>query len=210
MKTKTLRFVCTTALALGVVSEAVSQAGNRDLRPVRIREIEGTGKKGLVKTPVYSSSVSAASRKLREWGQIRVEYQTSKEPRWEWINTLRFQYHVLLMKPTPAKKKKREFTMLRGAVTYVDVKGGEQHQSTMFIRPQTVERYGLPVAVHVQITPDDGEGTAADVSEKLRGGALPEQWWDDDRLDVKDGLLYNRARSPFALIDIDNYETIQQ
>ncbi|MDA0321934.1 MAG: hypothetical protein O2923_04360 [Verrucomicrobia bacterium] len=208
MKTNILRLVCATALALAVVSESVGQEGNRDSRPVRIREIEGMGKKGLVNTPVYSSSVSGASRKLREWGQIRVEYQTSKDPRWEWINTLRFKYHVLLMKRT--RDKKREFTMLRGDVTYVDVQGGEEHQSTMFIRPQTIERYGLPVAVHVQITPDDGDTTAADVSEKLSGGALPEQWWDNDRLDVKDGLLYSRARSPFALIDIDNYETIQQ
>jgi hypothetical protein len=173
---------------------------------VGVKEIEGTGKKGLVQTPVYSSSVSSSVRKPREWSQIRVEYQTADNP--EWMDTLQFRYHVLVMLRT--RDKKREFTLLRGDVTYVDVEGGEDHQSTMYIRPQTLKRYGLPVAVHVQITPSEGDATDAADSEKLSGGALPERWWENDRLDVKDGLLYNRARSPFALIGIDNYETIQQ
>lgn len=206
MNRNSIGVACAVALGLAFALESVGQDTAREQRLVRIREIEGMGKDVLVNTPVYSSSVSTAPGKRKEWGQILVEYQTADEP--EWMDTIGFRYHVLLV--TMSKDKKREFVMLRGDVQYVDVQGGEEHFSSMFIRPQTIERYGLPVAVHVRISPSEGEATEASVSERVSGGAIPDRWWENDRLEVKDGLLYNRAQSPFALIEIDRFETIQK
>ena len=62
----------------------------------------------------------------------------------------------------------------------------------------------------------DGKVVAAedDLDGSMKG-KLPNDWWenrailDNENLTVQDGRLLNRMETPFALVNIDDYEVIR-
>ena len=174
---------------------------------LRIRKITGLGTRGEVRTPEYRTSARRGMNRPGTWARVMVEYET--EP--EWIDELIFSYYVLTLTEVDGKKS---YSFFRNNVRYIDIKEGRRHYSAVFLRPNTIERYGEPVAIAVEIS-YKGEiaGTATDV-EKSAG--LPAgEWWknrrviDNDLVTERNGYLLNRAESPFALINIDDYEAIR-
>lgn len=167
---------------------------------VRIRTLTGTGPRGLVRTPSYTTSISAGRAPARDWCEIMVQFDT--EP--EWMDELSFQYYALLY-----DRVKKEHTFLKGSVTHVDVARGKGHLSSAYIRPGTLTRYGEVVAVAAEAL-SKGVTVAAE-SEGRMGDRqpLPADWWKTIKLVPKDGYILNRTQTPFAFINYDDYEAIK-
>jgi hypothetical protein len=161
---------------------------------VIIKKLIGTGAPALVKTPEYGTSDSENMAKPLEWHRILVKFDTKSEM----IDELEFRYYAVLKHP-----KTGAYTLLRGTVTHIDVMKGKQHQSAMYIRPQTLTRYGTVERVAVEIY-YKGELIAFE-SEP----ADKQPWWRMFSGKTVDGLLLNRQQTPFAFIAYDNYELIK-
>lgn len=165
---------------------------------VRIRSITGEGGRNLVETPIYSTTISRGSNPAGRWAQISVVYDT--EP--EWIDELVFQYYALCR-----DKKTENYVLFKGAVSHIEIPQGRSHVSTMFLRPNTLLRYGEVVAVAVEIM-GRGEQVAVSHSE-LPKAKLPPDWWKSPRVTAKDGYLLSRDKTPFAFVNCDDYEAIK-
>ena len=79
------------------------------------------------------------------------------------------------------------------------------------IPPSLVERYGEPVALALEITGKDGAVLASD-SQSLM--TLPKEWWKDSKVLDNPNLtrrtgMVDRSKTPFALVNPDDYEVVQ-
>ena len=174
------------------VAAAAAETG-KDV--VTIRKLTGLGPEGRAPTPDYSVSPSENSR-ARDWAKITVIYDTESE----WIDELEFRYTAVVKHP-----KTGAFTLFPCTVAYVDIAKGRNHMSTVFLRPNTVERYGALERIAVEIYSK---------GELLSSAGLPEtppQWWRLPMTNVRTmpGILLNRSQTPFAFVGWDNYETIK-
>lgn len=188
-------------LASGSVN-AQQQAEASD--QLRVKKFVGVGRSSLVKTPVYSTSAPRSVTREQDWAQIWVQYDTAPL----WLDEVVFQYHVLAKR---VEDKKELFSLYRKAVKYADVAQGKGHISTVFLRPNTLKRYGDIVAAAVEISVD---GKVVGVQQEA-SMQLPNEWWknpavtDSPAVTVRDGYLLDRSQTPFALINIDDYEVIK-
>lgn len=167
---------------------------------IRLRELTGVGARGLVPTPVYSTSKSGGRAAAREWGELSVQFDS--EP--EWIDELSFQYYALLY-----SRMTKEYTLLKGAVSHVDIARGRGHMSAAYVRPSTLARYGEVVAVAVEVLlKGENVGTLSEgkTVDRLQ---LPQEWWKSPKLAPKDGYILSRAQTPFAFVNVDDYEAIK-
>ena len=193
------------SLALLIVSAgyAQRQTGKADREKkkdvvLKVRDFEGLGKHSLVRTPV---PVARGRNPVGEWLRVLTQYDTYPE----WIDELSFRYSVLT---ETLVERQKVFFLFKQTVRYRDIKRGRRHLSAVFLRPNTVERYGMPVAVAVEIIHN---GEVIDGGTK-QPASYPERWWQDprvvesERVTVKSGYLLPRAKTPFALLAIDDYE----
>lgn len=178
----------------------VAAGGGAMTGPIRIRELTGYGKRGLVNTPEYSTSVSRGRAVARAWAEVLVQFDSDPE----WIDELSFQYYVLIH-----DRKTKEFMFLKGLVTHPDVVRGKGHLSAMYVRPAVLERYGEVVAVAVEAVIKGETVAVANEGRLPQGQALPSDWWKTTKLIPKDGYLLNRAQTPFALVNYDDYEVVK-
>ena len=145
-----------------------------------------------VKTPVFRTAVQGmASAKQPDWWRGVVEFETAPD----WIDELEFTYYAYI----EDQSNKGAPVMFRSSVTYVNVAKGK-HLSDVFLHPNTVARMGLvkQVAVVVKV---NGAVVASEST------ATKPNWWDG--FPPVDGVLLNRAQTPFAAIDYDLYEAIK-
>jgi hypothetical protein len=205
------------ALAVGLLTLASSVAFGQATRPrapgapggtagaaqasvVRIRDLTGVGPRALVRTAEYSTSVSRGRTAARLWAETSVTYDTDPE----WLDELTFQYYVLVY-----DKAKDEHSLFKGVVTYVDVARGKGHVSPMYLRPSTLARYGEVVGVAVEIL-HQGSVVATEANGRQgKGQPLPPEWWKVYQGTVREGVLLDRSRTPFALVNVDDFETIK-
>ena len=218
----TVCVAATLLLMAGSVFAQTSRLGQRTAGPagtarganekadqVKISRLAPPGKTSVVRTPEFNYNVqntmAKLSKKPREWALFEVKYETSSK----WTDELKFEYHVM----TKGKNDegKEAFSYYTAVVRYVDIPKGE-HMSSVAIAPSLVERHGEPVAVALEVTGKDGTVLA---SESPAGGmALPKEWWKDSKvLDSpnvtrRNGLI-DRSKTPFALINPDDYEVVQ-
>lgn len=191
--------------AVGRNPAAVAQA---DRDAARIRKITGLGSRGKIRTPEFRvSSTRASVNPPGHWIQITTEYATKPE----WIDELVFQYYVITETRDAGKKL---YSLFRATVRYGDVERGTRHFSTVFLKPNTVKRFGEPIGMAVEIS-YKGNVVATDSDVKAGAGLPDGEWWknphvtDSDAVKTRSGYLLNRSETPFALIDIDDYETIR-
>jgi len=203
-----LRIVCALLMLAVLHAEAWAQARAKpEGQPAptggpvaRVREITGVGPRYMVKTPEYTTSLSRGKASPRDWAELSVVYDT--EP--EWVDELTFQYYTLLF-----DKKKGDYSLFKGTVTYVDIPKGRNHASTMYLRPVALTRYGEVTAMAVEII-YKGEVIDTKTDERMiKGAKLAKEWWKSPQLAVKEGYVLNRAQTPFALVNYDDYETIK-
>jgi len=200
--------------ALGQAARPVRRGTARDTGQrtadkavLKIRKLEGLGKRSLIGTPEYRTSVSRSSKTPGEWLRVRVTYDTYPE----WIDELTFQYYVLTLK---TERGKRAYSLFKARVGYVDIEEGRGHMSTVFLRPSTLKKYGTQAGVAVEIS--HGGKVVAEESDEESSAKLPEDWWkksnvvESQAVTVRNGYLLDRSKSPFALINIDDHEIIKQ
>jgi hypothetical protein len=181
----------------GYVAPAAGAVGGA---AIRLRELTGIGPRSLVRTPIYSASISGGRAAAREWGELTVQFDSDPE----WIDELSFQYFALLY-----SRVNKEYTLLKGAVTYVDVARGRGHLSSAYIRPNTLLRYGDVVAVAVEVLLKGETVTTVSEGKMADKQPLPVEWWKNAKLAPKDGYILNRTQTPFAFINVDDYEAIK-
>lgn len=176
---------------------------------VAIRRMPPPGKTAMVRSPEFNVNVQNTmpklSKKPREWALFEIKFETDNK----WIDELAFNYHVM----TKGKNDegKEAFSYYTATIRYVDVPKGE-HMSCVAIPPSLVERYGEPVALALEITSKNGTVLA---SESPAGGiTLPKEWWKDSKVLDNPALtrrtgLVDRSKTPFALVNADDYEVVQ-
>ena len=162
-----------------------------------IRKMEATGPNTRVKTPKFNNNANEPQAKAENWARISVQYETDVE----WTDALEFRYMVVVKHP-----KTSAFSMFPVAVTYIDIPKGKRHTSTVFLRPNTLKRYGNVEWAGVKIYLK-GKDTPVAVAQMPND---PRPWTAKlPKLTTKNGVLLNRDQTPFAQVAIDNYETIK-
>lgn len=159
--------------------------------------------------PEFNANVKVKSRlvtKRREWALVECEYSTHDK----WMDQLSFTYHVL-SSSRDEESGKQIYNYYTTTVRYIDVPKGK-HRSCVCLSPNLVERYGEPVAMAVEVT---GKGSDVLASDQTSFGInLPKEWWKNDKvmnsemLKRRNGLI-DRSKTPFALINPDDYEVVQ-
>ena len=177
-------------------------AADRDA--VRLRKLVWQGSQAKIKTPEYRTTASKGVTTPGEWWQFTVEYDTKPE----WADALTFQFYALGLGRIDGKKAYAFYTK---RVVFAEIKEGRSHRATVFLRPNTVERYGAPVAFAVEIY-YKGQMIVQKSEESTK---LSKTWWknaaviDSALVTKREGYLLNRAESAFAYVDVDAYETIR-
>ena len=143
------------------------------------------------KTPVYSVKNAQSPVRQPDWWRVMVEYDTAPD----WIDELEFTYYVYMKDQSNQNAE----MMFRGTATYVNVAKG-RHYSDMFLHPSTLARLGRVEQVAVVV-----KAKGAVVASEST--AQTPNWWD--RFPPVDGVLLNRAQTPFAFVDYDMYEQIK-
>lgn len=174
-------------------------------KQIRIKKIVGTGRQTVVKTPSYNTNASRSATPEKDWYQFWVNYETAPE----WIDEMVFSFHVLAKTTV---KGKDAFSLYRKTVRYIDVAKGRSHMSTVYLRPNAIKRYGEVVAVAVEISVK-GQPAAENFEVKIPN--MPDKWWknpavvESAAVTVRDGYLLDRSETPFAFINVDDYEVIK-
>ena len=183
---------------------AMAQAPEGKQEVIRLRRLEWQGGDAEIETPEYRTSVSRGVTRQGIWRQFMVDYDTREE----WTDELTFEFHVLALGLVDGKKAYSYYT---ARVSYIDIPEGRRHMATVFLRPNTIQRYGKPAAFAVEIF-HKGELVARESEAATK---LPEMWWKDAKVveselvSKRDNYLLNRAQTPFAFVDVDAYETIK-
>lgn len=171
---------------------------------VQIRKFEGVGKQYQVKTPEYRSTVTDGTKRPGDWAEIKLQFDTFED----WIDEIVVQFYVLTQDKEKGKAKSA-YSFYKATVHCVNVEKGNGHLAAVYLPPHAVKRYGLPVAIAVELSVG---GKALPVkSDSEKGLKLPEEWWKDPQVLGSDNVtsreyLTLRSQSPFALAAIDDYE----
>ena len=182
----------TTPGAAGTVASVQPAVGKES---ILIRKMEATGPATKVRTPEIKNDANEPQAQAKDWARISVQYETDAE----WTDELEFRYMVLVKNPKISSPS--AFTMFPATVTYIDIPKGKRHTSTVFLRPNTLERYGLVEWAGVKVYIRGEQVAVAQMPDDQRPWAISYK--------TREGVLLNRSQTPFALVAIDNYETIK-
>ncbi|NQT92574.1 MAG: hypothetical protein HQ559_07430 [Lentisphaerae bacterium] len=172
---------------------------------VRIKRLTGLGGQSKVETPTYRTDVQRGAKPAKMWVRLTTTYDTAPE----WIDELTLQYHAMAAKKEGPVTR---YTIYKATVRCFDIEAGRGHASAVYLRPAALKRYGELVAVAVEITHD---GKIVDSKSEISGLRLPPDWWknpqvtDREGVTVKEGYLLNRAETPFAFVNVDDYEYVR-
>jgi len=159
--------------------------------PIAVRKVDG----GKAATPVFSvKGPGTATSRSKDWFQVYAEYDTEVE----WVDELSFTFYVLVKGRT---KDVPPFSLFKGEVSYIHIPQGRKHMADMFLHPNIIARFGDVDRVAVEVR------QGGRVLERGGKPALTEAWWE--RLSPIEGVLLNRGQTPFALVNIDDYEIIK-
>ena len=184
------------------------RGGGAGSTKVVIKRMPPPNKTAMVRTPEYTVTVQntqpKTTKKPREWALFEVKYESDAK----WTDELSFNYHVM----TKGKNDegKEAFSYFTTTLRYIDISKGE-HMSCVAIPPSLIERHGEPVAVALEIVGKDGTVLDSKFETII---PLPKEWWKDSKvLDSpnvtrRNGMV-DRMKTPFALINADDYEVVQ-
>lgn len=194
----------------GMTSTPGSTAGAVDKSDkVEIKRFPQPNKASMIRTPEFNANVAGlqpkTSKRPREWALFEIKYSTGAK----WTDEIVFNYHVM----TKGKDEdgKDAFSYYTQTIRYIDVPKGD-HMSCVALSPSLVERYGEPVSLALEIVGKDGTTLASQSETTITYPA--KEWWKDskvlDQPQVKRRTgLVDRSKTPFALINADDYEVVQ-
>jgi len=151
--------------------------------------------------------MSPGTKRPGEWAEVKATFDTAPE----WIDEVTVQYYVLSL---VKEKGGKAYSFFNTAARYADVEQGNGHMVSAYLTPAGVKRFGAPVAVAVTITV--AGKTVAEASDSDRSVKLPKRWWESngsvlgsEAVTPRNGYLLSRKQTPFALINVDDYEAEQ-
>lgn len=203
MLVKLLSGVLVLSVAAGV---SLGQAKSSSAPPLKIRKFSAIGTRSRVSTPQYKSDVARGSGSAKKWHSISVLYDTTPE----WIDELTVEFHILAG-TRDIETKKQVYALYKLVVRYADIERGRGHTATAFLRPSAIKRFGEPIAIAAVFSVKGREIDS--VSQETE--SMPEKWWknprvtDRDIVTVRNGYLLDRSKSPWAMVNYDNYEVIK-
>ncbi len=161
-------------------------------------------------TPIFNTSASmGSSAQPREWGVFEVNFRTMPE----WLDEIVVTYSVMAERRTTEAGPRYSF--FQTTVRYADIARGD-HNAAVVLAPGTLHRYADPViGFAVEITAADGTLLATHTEiASTPGMVLPPDWWKkpevtESKAVTKRGGLMDRSKSPFGLINIDDYEVVK-
>lgn len=153
------------------------------------------------------SITGKTSQKSRIWGVFDVTFQTVPQ----WIDSMTITYTVILLNPKPdAKKGEKPMTLMQTTVEYADVAQDREHKAGAVVLPAALLRLGEPLGFAVSISVGGKEVASQGVGK----GPLQshKEWWKDSAIldhpnvQRRDAYMMDRMKSPFQLVDPDDYE----
>jgi hypothetical protein len=207
LKTGTGSRLSTTGPARTGVANA--DKGDKKDDKVEIKRFPKPNKTSMIRTPEYSTSAVGGQAKIskrpREWALFEIQYSTAAK----WTDELSFTYHVMTKGKDDEGKEAYSYYTL--TLRYVNIPKGD-HMSSVALPPSMVERYGEPISLALEIVGKDGTVFASQ-SESIINYPTKEWWKDPNVLDRpqvsrRTGGLMDRSKTPFALINADDYEVV--
>ena len=200
--THVLRFLVLVGLVVALTPGQGAAQARRTKPPVAIDKVDMTEN---LRTPEYRTASSSGAKRPRDWTRFMVRYTSVPE----WVDGLTVRYHVLLRDAKAEDGK--VYTLCRLDVSYSDIsRKRKPHISVAYLREEATERFGKVYAYAVELVHGGGVVDA----EAEGGKKLPKKWWTDDRVIqsdkvvVRTGYLLNRNKSPWSLVNVDDYEQI--
>ena len=183
--------------------------GDKKEDKVEIKRFPKPNKTSMVRTPEFNASAVGGQAKIskrpREWALFEIHYVTATK----WTDELSFTYHVMTKGKDDEGKEAYSYYTL--TLRYVNIPKGD-HMSSVALPPSMVERYGEPVSLALEVVGKDGTVLAFQ-SESIINYPTREWWKDPNVLDKpqvtrRTGGLMDRSKTPFALINADDYEVV--
>lgn len=198
-KIAVLAAVSLVCFGVSVLAQGAARGREGDGRPVlKLRELTGYGPRSIIKSPDSGASRRSSSR---EWVELGVQYDTQPE----WIDEVSLSYFVLLRNP----RNNPELTLIKGSVTYLDVARGSSHLGVAYVRPAALARYGEVAAVAVEVRVKGEVLDTLSIGRLAANKPLPSDWWKSPNLIPKDGYIWDKSKTPFALLNFDEYEALK-
>lgn len=153
-------------------------------------------------------------RDKREWSVLDVTYETAPE----WIEELQITYAVLAEVPRGVAGRpgapKEQYSLYILQETYTEIAKG-QHFASITLPPTAIIRFGRPILFGVEITVN-GRVQGVQTTGSVKGidiRAKPD-WWRGEQMRSeavaqRNGYLKDRSRTPWAIINPDDYETVK-
>jgi len=169
---------------------------------LNISKLTGNGPRALMRCQETSGRAHSYTGGIPQWAELSVQFDTVPD----WIDEVTFQFYALLK-----SKGSGDYTLLKGNLTYIDVARGRGHLGVAYVRPSALARYGeggiVGVAVEALVK---GEVVSTLSEGKLGAGKpLPQEWWQNKNLVPKEGYIVEKSKTPFALVNFDDYEAVK-
>lgn len=193
--------VMTLCFCMGLSSRGLFAQEAPATDPSTFINVRGV-KQETVSTPDFQFNVRGVSTRRdgrRDWLQITTEYDLDRP----WLDELTITYYVVLTADARNFPQGTALTnMFTGSVTYQNIKRG-RHRSAMFLDQNTLERFGTPSAVAV-VYNVQGRPAGGDVHPQA---TAERRWWTT--MTPHSIPLLNRSESPWALVEIEQFNTIK-
>jgi hypothetical protein len=188
--------VLVTVLVPGLLLKAQAPTQVPVSQLLRVKDVDA----GSVNTPQYDVSVRGMSIQRdgrRDWLMLFAEYETALE----WTDEITVTFYVVLKgEAEDLPEGSKPLNLFSGTVTYMNVKKGNDHVATMFLDPNTFERYGKVEAVAVVFSINGQETGKTEPASNVK-------WWEREAPNAIP--LLNRSESPWALIEMERHGTIK-
>ena len=195
-------FAVSFAVAQQPAAPAAGPAGTNpgDVKILKLTDFNDYRQKAKIIT-------GKTSQKSRIWGVFDVTFQTVPQ----WIDSMTITYTVILLNPKPdAKKNEKPMTLMQTTVEYADVAQDREHKAGAVVLPAALLRLGEPLGFAVSISVGGKEVASQGVGK----GPLQshKEWWKDSAIldhpnvQRRDAYMMDRMKSPFQLVDPDDYE----
>ncbi|MBQ6103696.1 MAG: hypothetical protein IJL06_08500 [Kiritimatiellae bacterium] len=148
------------------------------------------------------------SQKSRIWGVFDVTFQTTPA----WIDSMTVTYTVILLnQKADTKKGEKPMTLMQTTVEYGDVQQDREHKAGAVVLPAALLRLGEPIGFAATISVGGKEVASQGVAKNPALQKAPEWWKNPDILNHpnvqrRDAYMMDRMKSPFQLVDPDDYE----
>lgn len=193
------RIALISGLLLGTLQLKAQNAEVTPADMIRLRSVTAEP----ISSPKYAVDVRGMSVDRdgrRDWLMLKVIYDTAPK----WIDEITFTFYVVLQGDLAnLPQGAQPLNLFSGTVTVVNVPQARKGETTMFLDPYTLMRYGKPT--HVAVVISINGQPAAGMAEPESSAAS--KWWTKQTPNATP--LLSRDKTPYALIEIDKQNTIK-